>query len=296
MDWVEAVRLKFLPQGVWPVLLGSVVAWREGGQLNLGYLALAFIGMAVVQFGLTMLNDLVDFLQGTDRSVTSSKNPYSGGSGVLTDGRITPKKMLAVIIAFYIIALGIGVYFALEVGLTVIYIALIGFFISIAYTVPPFKFAYRGLGELAMLIGYGPTITLGAYFIQTGELSEGAMMAGLVPGLLMVAMILVNEIPDYEEDAQAGKKNLTVRLGKHGSAGLYMVVLTAIYLLVGYGVHVGLFPTSSFFIVLSLPFAFRSVGFLHRYIDDKFRMAAANAEMVKLYSSAMLLFTLSFLI
>ncbi len=296
MDWVEAVRLKFLPQGVWPVLLGSAVAWRDEGLLNLGYLALAFLGMALVQFGLTMLNDLVDFLQGTDKSATSSKNPYSGGSGVLADGRITPKEMLTVIVVFYLIVLLIGVYFALQVGFVVIYIALIGLFISIAYTVSPFKFAYRGLGELAMLIGYGPIITMGAYYVQTGTLTEGALLAGLVPGLLMVAMILVNEIPDYEEDTQAGKKNLTVRLGKHGSVGLYTIVLTSIYFLVGLGAYLGLFPMTSFIVSLSLPFAFRSIGFLHRYINDKLKVAAANAEMVKLYSSLMLLFTVAFLI
>ncbi len=296
MDWVEAVRLKFLPQGVWPVFLGSAVAWRDDGLLNVVYLVLAFVGMALVQFGLTMLNDLVDYLQGTDKSVTSDKNPYSGGSGVLAEGKITSRDMSKVIVAFYVIALAIGVYFTFQVGITVFYIALLGIFISVAYTVPPFKFAYRGLGELAMLIGYGPIITLGAYYIQTGEIKEVAILAGLVPGMLMVAMILVNEIPDYLEDLKAGKKNITVRIGRHGSVGLLMVVLTALYIFLGYGAHQGFFPTTSFFTLFSLPFAFRSVGFLHRYIEDKIKVASANAEMVKLYSITMFLFTVSFFV
>ncbi len=295
-DWVAAVRLKFLPQGVLPVLLGSAIAWYDEASFNIGYFALAFLGMALVQFGLTMLNDLVDYQQGTDRTTTPSKNPYSGGSGVLVDGRITPKQMTSVIVAFYLIALAIGIYLASQVGLPVIYIALIGFFISISYTVPPFKLAYRGLGELAMMIGYGPTITAGAYYVQAGALSEKAIAAGLVPGLLMVAMILVNEIPDYEEDKRAGKRNLTVRLGKYASSGLYTIVLTAVYLIVGLGVQQGLFPSSSFVVLLSLPFAFRSVSLLQKHIDDKLEVASANAEMVKLYSSAMLLLTASFII
>lgn len=295
-DWIAAVRLKFLPQGVWPVFLGSAVAWADEGALNLGYFALAFLGMALVQFGLTMLNDLVDYLQGTDKTATSSKNPYSGGSGVLVDGRITPKQMLSVIIAFYIIALAIGIYFALEVGPPVLYIALMGFFISIAYTVPPFRFAYRGLGELAMMIGYGPVITAGAYYVQAGMLSEKAIEAGFIPGLLMVAMILVNEIPDYDEDERAGKKNLTVRLGINRSASLFVLVLTAIYAFVGIGIHRGIFPSASFGVLLSLPLAFQSVGLIQKHIDDKLKIASANAAMVKLYSLMMLLFTVGFIL
>jgi 1,4-dihydroxy-2-naphthoate octaprenyltransferase len=296
IDWVEAVRLKFLPQGIWPVFLGSAIAWWDYGRVNLAYLALAFVGMSLVQFGLTMLNDLVDYVQGTDKSISTYKNPYSGGSGVLADGRIAPKEMLGVIVFFYMITLAIGIYFAFKVGPVVLYIALIGFFISIAYTVPPFKLAYRGLGELAMMIGYGPIITLGAFYVQTGVVGEEAILAGFVPGLLMVSMILLNEIPDYEEDKQALKRNLTVRLGRRGSAGLYMLVLASVYAFVGFGIYMGFFPAASFVVLLSLPIAFRSVGYLHRYIDDRLRIAAANAEMVKLYSLTMLFFTAGFII
>ncbi len=293
---MEAARLKFLPQGVLPVLLGTAVAWQEQGVVDLFFFALAFAGMALVQFALTMLNDLVDYLQGTDTSRTAEKNPYTGGSGVLADGRVRPFDMLIVIASFYLAASAIAVYFALRVGVEVIYVALAGFFVSIFYTVPPLRFAYRGFGELAMLMGYGPIITLGAHFVQTGFLSQRAALAGLVPGALMWSMILVNEIPDYEEDKRAGKKNLSVRLGVERSAELYALSLAAIYAFIGYGVFIEAFPKGCFAALLSLPFALRSVGKLHRHIGDKLKIASANAEMVRAYSSTMLLFTAGFLI
>ncbi len=295
-DWIEAFRLKFLPQGVLPVMLGTAVAWWDEGFVDLAFFALAFIGMALVQFGLTMLNDLVDFLQGTDRTRSSEKNPYSGGSGVLADRRIAPKDMFIVIVAFYLVAFFIGVYFTAKVGVEVLIIALAGFFISISYTVPPFRWAYRGLGEFAMLLGYGPTITLGAYFVQAEALSSRAFLAGLVPGMLMWAMILVNEIPDYEEDSRAGKKNLTVRLGREWSSELYTLSLAAIYVFIGFGVIFEVFPPWSLLALFSLPYAMRSVGYLQRYRDDKLRVAFANAEMVKAYSSTVLLFALGFIL
>ncbi len=294
-DWIEAFRLKFLPQGVLPVLLGTAMAWQEEGVVDLYFFGLAFLGMALVQFALTMLNDLVDYIQGTDRTRMAYKNPFTGGSGVLADGRIRPRDMLIVVASFYLAALAIGIYFALRVGIEVIYVVLAGFFVSIFYTVPPFRFAYHGVGELAMLLGYGPIITLGAHFVQTGFLSERAALAGLVPGMLMWSMILVNEIPDYEEDRKAGKRNITVRLGVERSAELYALSLAAIYAFIGFGVFIEAFPRACLAAILSLPFSMRSVGKLQRHMGDKLKLASANAEMVRAYSSTMLLFALGFL-
>lgn len=294
--WVVAVRLKFLPQGVLPVLLGSAVAWHAKGDFNPLYFLLAFAGMALVQFALTMLNDALDFLYGTDTSGSSGKNPYSGGSGVLVDGIITPGEMLRVVFLFYFIALGIGAYLTLTAGITLIYIILAGLFISIFYSAKPFRFAYRGVGEIAMLLGYGPIITLGAYFVQTGELALQPAIAGLVPGMLMWSMILVNEIPDYEEDKRARKMNLVVRLGRERGKDLFIYSLVFIYVFITAMLAAGIFPLYALITILSAPFAYSSAKHLKKYYLDKIKVAAANEAMVKLYSTAMLLLTAGFLI
>ncbi|MFQ5801118.1 MAG: prenyltransferase, partial [Candidatus Hydrothermarchaeales archaeon] len=185
--WIQAFRLKFLPQGVVPVLLGTVVAYRAHGVFFFDLFLLAFFGMMLVQFALTMLDDWHDYMRGTDTTGTEEKNPYTGGSGVLVDGTITPKEMISAVALFYVIATAIGVYLTYLRGVMVFYIMLAGFFISIFYSLRPFQFAYRGIGELMMLLGYGPTITLGAYFVQAQRLSPQAFLAGLVPGMLMWA-------------------------------------------------------------------------------------------------------------
>ncbi len=295
-DWVEAVRLKFLPQGVLPVLLGSAVAIHNNHAFNALYFILAFFGMALVQFALTMLNDLIDFLQGTDTRTSGEKNPYSGGSGVLRDGRIKPRDMLAVIALFYLAALAIGIYLTSKLGITLLYIVLAGFFISIFYTLKPLQFAYRGLGEIAMFLGYGPTITLGAYFVQAAQLSWQGFLAGFVPGALMFAMIVVNEIPDYEEDSRANKRNITVRFGVENARKIYAASLAVIYLFIFFAALLGVFPLATHLTLLSLPFAYRSVKYTNLYYRDRILMAKANREMVRVYSSAMLLFTLGFLV
>jgi 1,4-dihydroxy-2-naphthoate octaprenyltransferase len=294
--WIQAFRLKFLPQGVAPVFIGTALAYRATGFFSLKFFLLALFGMMLVQFALTMLDDWHDYIRGTDTSGTAEKNPYTGGSGVLVDGTISPREMMTAITLFYLIATIIGLVLAYLRGLEVFYIMLAGFFISIFYSLKPFQFAYRGLGEFMMLLGYGPTITLGAYFVQAQQLTIQAILAGLLPGMLMWTMIIVNEIPDYEEDKTSGKRNLVVRYGRETGVKLFSIGLTAIYFYVAILVILEFFPAATILALFSIPFALRSTKHLKRHYLDKIHVGTANKEMVKVYSSTTLLFTLGLLL
>ncbi|MDP7643176.1 MAG: prenyltransferase [Anaerolineales bacterium] len=290
--WTRSFRLKFLPQGVLPVLLGSIVAWRETGQFDLAFFTLAIIGAACVQIGLTMLNDALDYVYGTDRSETAKENPYSGGSGVLADHLLRPGEILAVATLFYLVAAMIGAYLTFRVGIGVFWMALLGLFLSVSYSVKPLRLSHRGLGELAMLMGYGPTITLGAAYVQTGQFSVQAGLAGLLPGLLMWSMILVNEIPDYHDDVRAEKRNLIVRLGLLRGRWLYIASLSGVYAFVFGGVVSGAFPAWGLLAFGSALIAFRSFRVVYRRYRDPCAMVPANKGMVLVYSSTMMLFSL----
>jgi 1,4-dihydroxy-2-naphthoate octaprenyltransferase len=294
--WLSAFRLQFLPQGVLPVALGSAVAWLERRGFHPGYFALALVGAACVQVGLTMLNDALDYVYGADRVVSASKNPYSGGSGVLADGHLQPRTMLAAVTALYLAATGIGAYLTLRAGAGVFLMALLGLFLSVFYSVKPLRLAYRGLGEVALLIGYGPTISLGAAYVQTGSFSLAAGLAGLVPGMLMTAMILVNEIPDYREDLRANKRNLTVRLGPARVSRLYAASLALVYAAIVAGIALRAFPALTALGLGSLPLALRSIAVARRHYLHPRRMAPANRAMVFTYSATMVLFTLGFVL
>ncbi|MFQ5610547.1 MAG: prenyltransferase [Anaerolineae bacterium] len=276
------------------MVLGSMVAWIQTGEFNPGFFALALVGSACVQIGLTMLNDTLDYVYGTDCSKTENKNPFSGGSGVLADGSLQPGETLTAVTLFYLIAAAIGVYLTFRMGLGVFWMALLGLFLSVFYSVKPLRFSHRGVGELAMLIGYGPTITLGAAYVQTGHFSPIAGLAGLLPGLLMWSMILVNEIPDYAEDLHANKLNLTVRLGPGRTRWLYVASLTGVYLYIVGGAVMGVFPQWTLLALASAPFAIRSFRVILADYLRPWAMAPANRAMVITYSSTMLLFCMGF--
>ena len=82
------------------------------------------------------------------------------------------------------------------------------------YHAPPLKLSYRGFGELAVALCYGPLIALGTYLVQVREVSPGLTLAALPLGLLIAGFLWVNEFPDYAADKSAGKKTLVVRLGR----------------------------------------------------------------------------------
>ena len=281
--WLQAARLKFLPQGVFPVFIAGSAAFAAG-VFNPFYFIITLLAAAAVQIGLTMFNDTLDFQYGTDRCTLDTKNPFSGGSGVLASGCIKPKEAMSVIIGLYVFALLCGIYFAFAAGIESLYIAGLGAFISIAYSAKPFRLAYRGLGELAMLIGYGPVLTAWAYYVHAGTVTTDIILAGIVPGLCMWTMILINEIPDYAEDKAAGKKNLTFRLKPEGAKNLFIASLVTIYAYIAVLLAAGVLPPLASLAFLGIPLAVAAAQTANREFKDPIKIAKANKYMVLIYS------------
>ena len=100
-------------------------------------------------------------------------------------------------------------------------IGVVGFIVSIGYTAPPLKFVYRGLGEIAVALGFGPLMLLGAYVVQTrGALAWEPFVASIPVALLVALILYVNEIPDRRGDARAGKRTLPVRFSPTGTSSV----------------------------------------------------------------------------
>jgi 1,4-dihydroxy-2-naphthoate octaprenyltransferase len=295
IKWVQAARLKFLPQGVMPVILAVAIAGSQGS-FEPVYFVIALTAAAAVQIGLTMFNDTLDYVYGTDKKTTGDKNPYSGGSGVLTSGVIKPKQALRGIIGLYSFALICAIYLSWQVGWELMFFAVIGAVISIIYSAKPFRFAYHGFGELMMFMGYGPIITIWGYYIHTASLTADMYLIGAIPGLLMWTMIIINEIPDYEEDRSAGKKNIVYRLGPARTKNLYISSLAAIFIYITLLIVFGILPAWCALAYLGLPLAAVSAVKAARFYKDPVKLAVANKYMVLLYSTTMITVTIGYLI
>jgi 1,4-dihydroxy-2-naphthoate octaprenyltransferase len=252
----RATRLPFLSATFVPVLMGLAIAGREGAFDPLTAL-LTIVAAVAVHLGLNVSNDVFDDVLGADR-LNYTPTPYSGGSRVIQYGLLTRREMAWLSAGLYGLAIAIGLVLVLMTrSLELLTIGVAGVIISLGYTAPPLKLVYRGLGEFAVALGFGPVMLLGAYVVQTGRISLEAVVAS-VPVAILVALILyVNEIPDRVADAAAGKRTLVVRFSPETVRAAYLLAALVAFGVIVAGVAAGLLPIPTLVALAAAPLAWR---------------------------------------
>jgi len=293
---LRTTRLPFLTATIVPVLLGILIAASHGA-FDLASAALTVIGAAFVQLGLNVANDVFDSVQGADEAnVTPTQ--FSGGSRVIQYGLVTLRQMATLATVFYVAAGLIGlVLLATRGSVALLVIGVVGFIVSLGYTAPPLKFVYRGLGEIAVAIGFGPLMLLGAYVVQTrGALAWEPFVASIPIALLVALILYVNEIPDRRGDAYAGKRTLPVRFSRSAVIGGYNLAVAAAYVAVVLGVIAGLLPIPALLMLLTIPLARRvSAGLAPNY-DNPYGLMAFMGVNVRLHLAAGVLLLVAYAI
>jgi len=279
-----------------PGILGGMIAWVTDGQFHPGYFLLVMLGLTLNHIALNMTDDYYDFRHLVDIFATDGRNPYTGGSGLLSAGLIQPHKMHQVFITFYIIAIGIGLFLGILRGAFIIFLLALGFFCAFFYTAPPIQFGYRGLGEIAQLLCFGPGIGIGAYYVQTQRISWEAFSGTLPFGIMLFSMITINEIPDYFEDRKGGKLNLVARFGRDKGVWLFIVSLLSAYGAILAGVALRKIPILGLISFLTLPIAYRTISVLRNYYQDPIKMAPANFGMICIHNFTAILLILAYFI
>ena len=273
LGWLllRTTRLPFLSATLVPVLLGIAVAARHG-DFNWWLALVTIIGGSFAHLGINVSNDIFDTLSGADEA---NVNPtqFSGGSRVLIYDLLTLRQLVALALGLFGAAAAIGLYLVwATASQTLLWIGVAGIVLGIAYTAPPLKLVYRGLGEIAVAIGFGPIMLLGAYVVQTGSLSWEAALAS-VPVAILVALILyVNEIPDRVGDAAAGKRTLPVQLPQGVVTGVYFVAALIAFATVIGGVIGGLLPVPTLLALVAAPLAWRVHGGIRQFYSQPYAL------------------------
>ena len=198
-----ASRPKTLIVGICPILMGVSIVQH----INIFVFLMTLLCAAFIQIGTNIANDYFDFKKGADT------NQRLGPIRVTQAGLIPPYHMkIAMILTFGFSAL-LGLYLVYIGGIYIFIIGLISILCGVLYTAGPYPIGYLGLGDLFVLIFFGPISVAGTYFLQTHHWDFSTFILGLSPGLFSVALLSVNNIRDYEEDKKSGKKTLAVRFG-----------------------------------------------------------------------------------
>jgi 1,4-dihydroxy-2-naphthoate octaprenyltransferase len=276
--FVNATRLPFLTASLVPVLLGTAVAWKDGFFDVLLFL-LTMAGAVSFHIATNVINDYYDHTSGVDES-NLTPTPFSGGSRLIQRGLFTANQTRNLALAFYAIGGVIGLVLVGLRGIEILYFGLAGFLIGFLYTAPPVRLVHRGVGEIAVGLGFGPVIVNGAYWVQAQAWSWEAFWVSLPVGLLIAAVLYINEFPDRLWDSLAGKRTLVVRLPMNVAISIYAALVGGAYLLIVLGVASGTFPLATLLGLLTLPMAWRAFKKLRKDYAFPYRLIPANATTV----------------
>ena len=222
--WIAAIRPKTLWAAVAPVIVGTAMA-IEADAPNVPSALLALLCAVLIQIGVNFHNDYADYLKGSDTQ------DRTGPLRVTQAGLVAPATMRrATALALGLAAL-CGVYLMWRGGWPIILIGAASLICAVLYTGGKYSLAYLGLGDLFVLIFFGPVAVGGTYYVQTLTINTAVVVAGFGPGLLAAAILLVNNIRDIEEDRRSNKKTLVVRLGRRMGVRMYQACIVAALLL-----------------------------------------------------------------
>ena len=207
------------------MFLGACAAARDG-VLSWGWLALTVLGIFCIEIAKNASGEIFDFDSGTDQAVApEDRSPFSGGKRVLIDGLLTRRHTIAISAVTYLLGIALGLIIVAYREPRVLWLGVVGVAFAFFYHAPPFKFSYRGLGELVVGLCYGPLIAAGTYLVQRGAITLETISVSTVLGLLIAAFLWVNEFPDYRADLASGRLNLVVRLGRPKAARAFLVIV-----------------------------------------------------------------------
>lgn len=251
--------------------LGVAIAAVEG-PLPWGWLAVAAGAFFCMEVAKNAWGDVIDYDSGTDLAVApEDRTAFSGGKRVMVDGLLTRRQTSVIAIGFGVAGVLLGAVIVLLREPAALWIGLVGLVLGWSYHGPPLKFAYRGLGELDVVICYGPLIAIATYLILTHRYSMDVLWLSLPLGIYIAAFLWVNEFPDYLADTQCDKNNLVARLGRHRASRVYPLIYAAAILVTLWLPRAGL-PREVLFGLVAVPAAayaslavWRDPDGFHRY-------------------------------
>jgi 1,4-dihydroxy-2-naphthoate octaprenyltransferase len=215
-------------------------------QFSWAWLSILGLAMFCMEVAKNAWGDVFDYDSGTDLAVQpQDRTEFSGGKRVLVDGLLSRRQTWGIAAGFTALGLLLGASIVFWREPSVFLLGSAALFLGWSYHGPPLQFAYRGLGELDVVIIYGPVIALATHAVMAGSYAVAVIWAALPLGLLIAAFLWLNEFPDHDADRGAGKNNLVVRLGKQRASRVLPLIYTSAFAVLGTAIWRGTLPTGT---------------------------------------------------
>ena len=220
--WLLAARPKTLSGAAVPVMIGVALAFTdardyyEEGTFSWTAALLCLLFSFAMQIDANFINDFFDFANGADDVETRL-----GPRRACAQGWVKLDSMKKAIAATTCLACVIGLPLAYYGGLEMVLIGALCVVFAFLYTT---FFSYQGLGDLLVLVFFGIVPVCCTYYVQLHTVTGQVFLASIACGLVIDALLIVNNFRDRDNDREAGKNTIIVRLGAEAGLQLYMGV------------------------------------------------------------------------
>lgn len=251
--WLIASRAAVVVMSVISGLLGALlVLIGAPSQFHLGLALLTTLGLALAHAGSNLVNDYWDARHGID-SPDSPRVNYSPQAFV--SGEFTRRQLLISTAVVLAIAAAIGLYLAYVAGPMVLVFMGLGAAILLFYSGDPFPLKYRGFGELAVLLVWGPLMVGGTYYIQTQTLPLWVLIASLPYALGVTTVLFGKHLDKVDFDARNKTNTMVVLLGEERARSLTKILVALMYVSTSALVLTGIFLPTALLVLFALPLA-----------------------------------------
>ena len=228
--WLLAARPKTLSGAAVPVMIGVALAWVDAFQYEEGVFSwtaalLCLLFSFAMQIDANFINDFFDFANGTDDAETRL-----GPRRACAQGWVKLDSMKKAIALTTCMACVIGLPLAYYGGLEMILVGVVCVIFAFLYTT---FFSYQGLGDILVLVFFGIVPVCCSYYVQLHVVTAEVFLASIACGLVIDALLIVNNFRDRDNDRLAGKNTIIVRLGPKAGLQLYVGVGVAAIILGG---------------------------------------------------------------
>jgi 1,4-dihydroxy-2-naphthoate octaprenyltransferase len=273
--WILATRPKTLPAALAPVMVGTALAMADSTFAL--FPALAALAVALLlQIGVNLANDYFDYMKGVDTE------ERLGPMRVTQSGLMSPATVRQGMFLAFGMAILVGGYLVYVAGWPLLVAGLAAIASALAYSGGRFPLASAGLGDLFVFLFFGIVAVNGTYYVQALSLNGLVLGASVPVGLLITAIIVVNNLRDMDTDRAAGKLTLAVRLGRTWTRREYTALIAGAYLFPPFYVFAYGGSWWSLLPLLSLPAAWHLIKMIYRTTGAELNTLLARTALLSL--------------
>jgi 1,4-dihydroxy-2-naphthoate octaprenyltransferase len=273
--WLLASRPKTLPAAAAPVIVGSALAFADS-HFRWGPALACVLAALLLQIGSNLANDVYDYEKGADQG------ERHGPLRVTQAGLLTPGQVKRGMVMVFGISALLGLYLTFVGGWPILILGAAAILSAIAYTGGPYPLGYHGLGDLFVFVFFGLAAVAGTYYVQALTITMPVWGMAIAMGLLTVAILVVNNLRDIENDRRVGKRTLAVRLGVPGARLEYILCLLGAYIIPVALWGLGTIPIWSLLIFFTLPTSMRLVQAIYTDVGRELNKSLAGTGRLEL--------------